>query len=302
MLIKLCKNQKGQGIIIWAFLIPVLIGLLGLAIDLGLVVSKKQKIQDAADLAALSGAQYLPLNLLNASNAAKDIFTKSYEKTPKSSTINFFSTGNGIKVQFEDTISLFFMPLLGIDSFTIVGKAEALISPIYKPNNIIPLAIFHTTPLTYGLEVTLWGDLETPIAGNFGLVDPTTDRSMQNKDMETWISNDYKGERGSVLPGSTLLTKPGLTSGPVVKAFNERILVGKSEVICPVVDMSKVNGKGEVPLLGYAKFNSLSAEEFGVGSKQYIKIVGTFVESIDPNGMGDPKAQYFGIKSISLIK
>jgi hypothetical protein len=302
MWLKFCKENRGQVFVIWTILIPVILLLLGFGIDLGLIISKKQKIQDATDLAVLSGVQYLPLNPLGANNLAMTIFRENYQKTPKKSTIKFSSSGNGLDAKFEDTISLYFMPLIGINTVDILGKAEALSAPMYQPNYVVPIGIFHTTPLVYGVPVSIYGDLTDPIKGNFGLVDPTNNRSMLTKDMEDWITGNYLGERGWILPGNNITTKPGMSKGPVLKAFSDRIASGKTIIICPIVDMTKVNGNSEVPLLGYAKFELISVGEKGVGSNKLVEITGKFIEGFEPNGVGDLKAGFYGIRSITLIK
>jgi Flp pilus assembly protein TadG len=56
-------RQSGQAMILFAILLPVLMGILGLAVEGGRVWVEYRKMQAAADLAALVGAQKLPCGL-----------------------------------------------------------------------------------------------------------------------------------------------------------------------------------------------------------------------------------------------
>ena len=54
------KNESGQALVLFALLAIVLIGFAALVIDAGLAYAARAKAQNAADAAALAGAQDLP--------------------------------------------------------------------------------------------------------------------------------------------------------------------------------------------------------------------------------------------------
>lgn len=56
------KSQRGAVIVLFALLLPVLFGFMGLGIDVGLAYVEKGKVQDIADAAALAGAAKLSAN------------------------------------------------------------------------------------------------------------------------------------------------------------------------------------------------------------------------------------------------
>ena len=64
------RNKNGS-VIIFAFCITVLLGFCALVIDYGIVVHKRISISNAADAAALAGAQELIFNSDNAEAVAK---------------------------------------------------------------------------------------------------------------------------------------------------------------------------------------------------------------------------------------
>ena len=56
---KIKNCQRGAVIVLFALLLPVLFGFMGLGIDVGLAYVEKGKVQDIADSAALAGAAHL---------------------------------------------------------------------------------------------------------------------------------------------------------------------------------------------------------------------------------------------------
>lgn len=68
---KLIRDENGQSLVLVALLLVVLMGIIALVIDLGLMQSAKAKMQNAADAAALAGAQDLP-NIAKAINTAEN--------------------------------------------------------------------------------------------------------------------------------------------------------------------------------------------------------------------------------------
>ena len=57
---KIVKNEDGQVLVLFALLMVVLMGFAALVIDVGMVALQKSHLQNAADAAALAGAQDLP--------------------------------------------------------------------------------------------------------------------------------------------------------------------------------------------------------------------------------------------------
>lgn len=75
------KSQRGAVIVLFALLLPVLFGFMGLGIDVGLAYVEKGKVQDIADAAALAGAAKLSAdgnNNMDAIKAAIKDAVKSY--------------------------------------------------------------------------------------------------------------------------------------------------------------------------------------------------------------------------------
>jgi hypothetical protein len=164
---KILKDNKGQYMVLFALMIPVLCGFIGLAVDLGYVMIQKQKLQDSVDLAVLSGAQGLPLpgpvelevgsseclNLLSgltlskAEKVAIKVFEDNYGECLKEQNLvnpteqNIVVSQNEIKVNYKNKVELFFMPIFNVNEVSITAIAKARTGPIKKPGAIVPFYI-----------------------------------------------------------------------------------------------------------------------------------------------------------------
>lgn len=69
---KIFKNQQGQTAILFVIMFIVLCGFCALALDVGQIVYQKRKMQNAIDLAVLSGGQELGNNTSHAVEVIKD--------------------------------------------------------------------------------------------------------------------------------------------------------------------------------------------------------------------------------------
>ncbi len=76
------KSQDGQTIIFFVLALPVLLGMVGMAFDVGFLEMMKHKAQTAADAAALAGAVDLPYGSMTTSARA-------------AATLNSFTNGTG---------------------------------------------------------------------------------------------------------------------------------------------------------------------------------------------------------------
>jgi len=122
-------NQKGQAAVLLAAALPFLLGFMTLSLDAGRVFVAHEKLQSAADAAALAGASYLPGDTSQAISAA--VATAVANGVPKADVAAEIigSSGNQISVSTTNTLSLFFGPLIGIPSATTgaVSVREALV-------------------------------------------------------------------------------------------------------------------------------------------------------------------------------
>src|SRR6185437_677761 len=128
-------DERGQTIILVALSLPLLLGFVGIATDVGALFKDKRTMQTAADHAAIMGA--LNLGSSNwqtiATNATTiDGYTNgsngvvvTVRPTPNWPTSNFYHQANYVEVTITKTESTIFLALFGYPSVTVKARAVA---------------------------------------------------------------------------------------------------------------------------------------------------------------------------------
>ncbi len=83
------KNERGQTIIIYALVVPILILFAGFAIDAGILYVTKAKLSTAVDGATLTGMKNLASGHTTATNLATNIFDANYGNGAPTPTVTF---------------------------------------------------------------------------------------------------------------------------------------------------------------------------------------------------------------------
>src|SRR6267143_3640925 len=71
------RDERGQAFIMFAIMLMMLLGFIGIVIDVGWYEVNLVRVQRAADAAALAGVVYLPGQPANATTAARNEATKN---------------------------------------------------------------------------------------------------------------------------------------------------------------------------------------------------------------------------------
>ena len=130
------KEQSGAAAIVLALLLPVLIGMLGVIIDLGYAYQHRRIMQPAADAAAMGDACSI---FRDDSNQSDNIETAALDdagmngfdgSNGETRTVNVppvggFYAGQDGHVEFiiSQQVATYFMPVLGIYDMTISARA-----------------------------------------------------------------------------------------------------------------------------------------------------------------------------------
>jgi Flp pilus assembly protein TadG len=127
------KGEAGQAIALVALGLVVLLGFVGLGIDIGQLRYVKRRVQSAADSAAIAGAQELLYS--DVSSAAKaDSATNGFTDGVSGATVTVNNpplsgphTGSSLYVEaiVSENQPTFFAKVLGISSATVSGRAVA---------------------------------------------------------------------------------------------------------------------------------------------------------------------------------
>ena len=129
------SNDRGQILLIFAFLFPVLILFLGLGIDAGFAWIMKALLSRAVDAAALAGMRNIDLGTTQAQAIAQDAFNANFGSgfnrdtgTPvvSISVTKDANNNNVVNVSATATINTFFIKLLpGFGTMNITSSAQA---------------------------------------------------------------------------------------------------------------------------------------------------------------------------------
>jgi hypothetical protein len=200
--------SRGQIIVLFAAALPVLIGILGLAIDVSFAWITELRIQKTADAAALAGAVYLPDNTSGATGASlasatQNGYTGGTGSISGSPNVSISALRNEPNHQQMDvTISApvptFFMRVFGYNYLMATRSAHAqynLPLPMGSPLNVFgkPDALDQqNNPLNYWAAIQ--GPCTTKAQGDpYATKDTGTAASAANCAGESASNTEYKG-------------------------------------------------------------------------------------------------------------
>src|ERR1017187_9830236 len=109
------KSDRGQTIVIFALILPILILFAGLAIDVGLLYVTKAKLTTSVDAACLTGMKNLTLGQTTAGQLATDMFQANFGPNPPTPTVTFpldASNNQQVKVTATANVRTLFMQYL----------------------------------------------------------------------------------------------------------------------------------------------------------------------------------------------
>jgi hypothetical protein len=130
------RDRKGATLVLIAVILLGTLGILALAIDLGMLITARSEAQRTADAAALAGASVWmdidePLNVVaEAESRAMEVANANYVRTatvaPEEVTIDVIPDSMKVRVQVRRTgIATWFARVLGINDAAVWAKAAA---------------------------------------------------------------------------------------------------------------------------------------------------------------------------------
>jgi Flp pilus assembly protein TadG len=196
------RDESGQVFVFLAVILTGLVGMAALVVDVGSWYQAQRKLQTAADAAALTGAQELPLNLTLARDTALEYAQINYAGIP-APNVTFPDAGTIDVVADADTPGIF-APVLNaaFKLVTVHAEAQAKVLAPLELKNVAPIAVHEdyacivTDPSCFGQTVTMdFGadDVLDPTKSKFGLLDLDRSGSAGAGDMKDWIEDGYPG-------------------------------------------------------------------------------------------------------------
>lgn len=212
----LCKNQQGSIAVVVALLLPIALGCVALAVDMGNLVLNKTQLRNAVDAAIYAGAQALPSGESAASAAATSYLSSNgYSDVTPTITYAKDAVRNPnnypeINITASKTIPTSLMGILGNNNVTLTVTAKA-INPINTLQPPFTYLLFSNQNLTMNGSQHAQGSIhsngETRVNGS------------------QVIGGNVEGYRGITMVGSERV------SGYVQADTLEHIRVVGSEVI-----------------------------------------------------------------------
>jgi hypothetical protein len=160
-------------LLVGALLFPVLLGMAGMAVDIGSYASERRTLQNAADAIALAAAQELP-DESAATAAGQQWATRN--NIPLSEVSLQFSGGTSTVPTVRATIAtqheFAFMKALGVNSRGVGARAAAVKVSFGGSSGIVPWTITEATQsaATLGDVVIMKYDATGATNGNFGAI------------------------------------------------------------------------------------------------------------------------------------
>lgn len=300
----LLRSEQGGLLLVFAMAGAVLMGMMGLTVDVGLAYTTKAKLNAVVDAAALAGAQELPGNPVRAREIAISYAVANGVKAEQVSA-EVSIDNHRLIVKAENDIRFFFGSFLNHEEEKITARAEALVGSITGIAGVSPIGV-EDQPLQFGVKYTLKhgsGEGGSPLgSGNYGAL------ALGGRGASTYRENLIYGYQNMLRVGQVISTEPGNMSGPTRVGINTRI-ANCTDLNCSFHSFSRscahiiyvpiyqlTVDKNSVIIRGFAAFYV----EKVAGQGQNAEIRGYFVRTV-ANGIAEPFAQDYGLMAVSLV-
>ena len=180
------RDESGQVLIMFVLLLPVLLGMVAMAVDVGSYASERRTLQNAADSIAMAAAQELPDE--SAALAAADEWATHNGIDPASMTVSFSGLSTGsipmVTVQIDASHEFSFAPIVGIETAAVSARAAATKSSYGGGGQVVPWAVPEAVVDAAGNGdlITMKYDANNVANGNFGGVRIEGDGSKEYED------------------------------------------------------------------------------------------------------------------------
>ncbi|PZN06442.1 MAG: hypothetical protein DIU69_13275 [Bacillota bacterium] len=275
----------------------ILLGLAGLVLDGGRLYAERQRLQEAADAAALAAAHDLPEDPGEARRQAYE-YVAANGADPGRAEVAVSADGSRVTVRLKATVPMGLARVLGIEDVEVSAEAEAEVAGAVAVSGVQPFGV-EEQPLQFGERYTLV--LDRPGSpGNFHLL------ALGGRGAQQVRENILHGYPGWVRIGQEIETEPGHQTGAVT-AYRERIEADPFSthldfppdsprlVIVPVVrGFDEAHGRDTVIVTGFAAFFLEEARE-GDG-----QVVGRFIRYV-VEGEAGPVTAETGVRVVRLV-
>ena len=221
------STESGQAVVVFALALAALIGFLAVTFDIGQMALDRSSAQNAADAAALAGAQMLPEDpeaaIADATTYA-ELNGVSDDELSSVTVSSTYASNDTIKVTLARDVEFRFAPVLGIFAGTVNVSATAHSGGVVGVALLAPLAVEQAVfdGLGQGDTATLKYNASNSSDGNFlPLVLDATGSSEYEENLmlgsEQWLCSAGSETAGCVSEAST---QPGNMVGKTKTALD----------------------------------------------------------------------------------
>jgi len=263
------QDQRGMVAVFFALAMAVVMGFSTVSLDAGSLYVARQRLVDAADAAALAGAQFLPENPDQARLVAED-YARRNGLPEDQILVEVAPGGTRLTVTITRNVPFHFALIFGQRNSPVQASVTATVGNLTSLSGTVPIGVEQGS-FTYGELYTLkLGPGSTspgPYHGNFHAL------ALGGKGASNYRENLKWGFQKVLRVGDTVETEPGNMAGPTREGISYRLQEGAGEtwtnygkqsrrrVYVPVVDSFEVDGRKEVKIVGFAAFFLEGEEE-----------------------------------------
>src|SRR5258708_4600170 len=252
--------KRGQILVILTILIPVLLGVVAMAVDISTFDWTWARMQSAADAAVLAGASNLPTSPSRAKATATAYAITNGMVAGEVTAPTVPVDGLSISITLSRSVPYYFGRVLGLTASPVVVSSTAALLTTGSVTGSMPIGLSAQTTYAYGQSITLqpgggtansWGALALGCTG-----------------ASCYSNNLATGYPGLLSVGDTVQNEPGNKTGPTSTGINALVSAGQTvdpggtwadhtvtdppAVIVPVVDWTGCSGSCTGPILGFS--------------------------------------------------
>lgn len=303
------RAEDGASLIIITVLFMALLGFAALAVDASYVYYNNQRMQIAADAAALAGARLIAHNAVEG-DVHDEIHQLAFANGADSVEWTYFNSERGVHVTTSCTLESFFAGIFGYESFTVQAEAKAQVEAVLATGNLMPFTVVcmpwdgeNNAPNAKDYEIKCGDGPGFEYGVTYTLHEPTS-KAPGNVGWLRW-----PGDRPSATDLEDNIRHPELsptvrigdwvdaTTGVKSSVFPEfERWLGKPVVI-PIFD--KVTGDGanvKYRVHAFAMFEITSYD------KQDKTITGKFIRSLAHSDVSNGSGPDYGVSDIRLVQ
>ena len=223
LLRSLWRQEFGQGLVLAALAMVVVLGFAAMAIDVGLFLHEKRELQNAADAAALAGVQELPYSSAEAEARAQDWAVNNGVNLAEGEleaiqVTTTYAPNDTITVRVQRDVPFIFARVLGFTSDTMHAEATARVGSPSRAGNVMPWALLAGSQegATYDTEVILKYSSKEGTSGDYGAL-----ALMGGSGAEDYYNNIINGAETCV--SCVESTEPGNMVGKTEQGLRDRL-------------------------------------------------------------------------------